>query len=438
MGPSGVGKSTILAHATSLRRSDTPQWLSREEADRHFVSVPSRVRRRAVDDTEIRDLANWILQMVANSSMLPSQKAFATALFARSEFHRQSIRGADYGVPVVHDELLLNRAFSLLLYSDQLTPSAITYLHAVPPPDAAVVVEAPPATLLHRTRARNQTVNVYYGLDEPGKSWVARRASHLANLGAELMAERGVPTLRIDGREPPTQSAQRLHAWILDISDSAVVSPQAALRDRLMNIPETDTQSSGQRVRRKPRLPYASFHTRRFSVLRHQAQRDTVKRLEHFGLTDSVAAGKTVLDLGSCTGGLLLQLSNLPIRRGVGIDCDREGVAVARQIARLSGLDQIEFVVADIDRLNSKRLGKFDLVFCLTPGDYVQNHDRLYRLLANVTKERLYFEANSDCDIARTSKQLELAGFQKIIHLGISRDHIDPANNNRPTLIATK
>lgn len=438
MGPSGAGKSAIIDQATRLRSQNRPEWTSPAEAEAMVATISRGASKEALDDPEAADYARAAIHAVTTSTMKPSQMVTALGMLSAAESIRQAVRGCQADVPVVHDEMPLSRAFSSLLYADDFEGAAKQYFHAVPLPDAAVIVDADSGELAERVLKRRRPVNVYRGVDSDGIEFLARRAGIVADIAAQVLSERGVPTLRLNTGDGPATTAGKLHYWTVEQGPRTAPDPNARLREQLMDVSQTFQKGTERHERRNQTMAYCSFHTRRFSVLRQQAQRDSVRRLEQFGLTRSIALGRTVLDLGCYTGGMLLQASNLGIKHGLGVEYDAEKAETAQEIADLSGLGQLTFRQGDVDQLEPDEIGVRDFVFCLAIEAHVKDRDRLDWLLGKVTGRRLCFEGNGRCDVDDVVARLRGVGFRRFQHLGMSDDDIDPRNHNRPVLVAYK
>lgn len=182
---------------------------------------------------------------------------------------------------------------------------------------------------------------------------------------------------------------------------------------------------------------YCAFSTPGFSVPRAAAQRDAARRLEQFGVAPADIRGRRVLDLGCNNGAILFQLSNYQPAAGLGVEYDPDKVDLARRIAAFAGIERLEFRVGDLDRLEAAELGApFDVVLCLAIEAHVQKPERLYRLLAGVTRGTLLFEANASTSPRSVLKELARVGFDGVRHLGTCDDDIVPRNNRRPIFSA--
>lgn len=437
MGPSGVGKSTILAAAAQLRDLHPPQWVAPAEADKHFQVIPKSAMQVALDEPQIADAAKSVAKALGASTMNPSQILKGLEMLRESEFARQCVRGANFQAPVVHDELLLNRALSLLLYSSNLKRDVNGYLNSIDLPDAVVIVTNSPENIRANIEERGKDVNVYRGLDEPGMAGVIERGIELCALAAGICKDRGIPILEIDSSSSVDDNAARLHEWVVELA-TEFEPASSELRDKLLAEASTFKSRTGRHQRRDQSVPYASFITRTFSVLPGTSQRDTAQRLRRFGVKHADIKHKRVLDIGSNTGSVLLHLSNFEPAYGLGLEFDETKVELATRIADQAGLDQLEFRAANLDDTQPENIGEFDVVFCLAVEAHVGDRDHLFDLLGAVTTSTVYFEGNGKCDVNEVGRKLRAGGFTDIQYLGLSRDDAIPANNARPLILAHK
>jgi 2-polyprenyl-3-methyl-5-hydroxy-6-metoxy-1,4-benzoquinol methylase len=113
-------------------------------------------------------------------------------------------------------------------------------------------------------------------------------------------------------------------------------------------------------------VPYSSY--KRFHpVMAEESDQTSVANLEgHIlplvpGLSDRLARGIDVLDVGCGSGHALLKMAELyPVSRFVGYDFSEEGIGAANALARSRGLTNARFEVRDATRMDESR--RFDLV----------------------------------------------------------------------------
>lgn len=221
------------------------------------------------------------------------------------------------------------------------------------------------------------------------------------------------------------------------VPDPARAAAAQALKDELRTVSASFRKHDKRHFLATPDVIYCAFSTPAFTVAREEAQRDASRRLYRFGLGDADVRGKRVLDLGCNNGAMLFQLSNFGLASGLGVEFDAEKVDLARRISSFAGLAGLEFRQADVDQLEAKDLGPpFEVVLCLALEAHVQKPKRLYALLGEVTRGRLFFEANASTKPKEVESRLRDAGFSDIRNLGVCDDDIVPRNNRRPIFTA--
>jgi hypothetical protein len=184
---------------------------------------------------------------------------------------------------------------------------------------------------------------------------------------------------------------------------------------------------------------YSSFDLPFFSVGPDETQRDSAIRLSDFGVGEETFRGKTVLDIGCHTGAMLFSIQKYAPRRCLGLECDADKVRVARRIAAYNGLNNTEFIQADVDALDADVLGgAFDVVLCLSLEAHVKRPKRLYELLAQMAGDVVYLEANTGTDPDQARRSLMGAGFGEVRVLGMCKDDCIADNNTRHLLVARK
>lgn len=293
-----------------------------------------------------------------------------------------------------------------------------------------------PQTILDRIARRATIPNVYQGLDAEALRRTVACCLDLADLAAEALQARGVPVLVLDTRNDLAQSAAGLEEFIAAHPPGG--NPSDDLRARLLDASGSFRKKEGRHELRTKNVMYCAFSTPNFTVAPAEAQRDAGKRVAHFGLTAHNVAGKSVLDLGSNTGAMLLQLSNFAPKSGLGIEYDQDKVDLSNEIAAHARISTVRFEQGDLDKLHAAQVGVHDVVLALAIEGHVNHPERLYRFLGEVTGELLCFEGNSNCDMEAARRHLKAAGFTRLVDLGFCDDDRDPRNNRRPQLLARK
>ena len=433
LGPSGAGKTTTLAAAVDATPART--WLAPKDLAGLLPQVDRTALREAIDRPDRRGFANWLISLVDDADLAPSQKVAALVYLRRSCYDVDQIEQLGLRQPVVHDELLLHRAFSLLLHVDDVEGAAREYFRRVDLPDAAVVVNADPDAILSRVNGRDRIPNVYRSSGPDRLPALVTAAHRIAEIATSTLTDRGLTVLELDTTDAPEDAVAHLTEFIAAQHEP---SAQDAIRERLLIASGSFRKKAGRHELRTKDVMYCAFSTPHFTISPAEAQRDATKRVATFGLTREQVEGRTVLDLGSNAGAMLFEISNFAPARGVGIEYDQEKVDLANEIADFAAIENLRFEQGDIDQLDADEVGMHDIVFALAIEAHVQQPERLYRLLGQVTGDLLCFEGNASCDMDATRDQLAAAGFGDFVDLGFCQDDRDPRNNRRPQLLARK
>lgn len=142
---------------------------------------------------------------------------------------------------------------------------------------------------------------------------------------------------------------------------------------------------------------YHSFHIYNFDV---QGQRNPIQRLEKMKQHISFE-GKTVLDLGCNTGGMLFHIPE--IKQGIGLDFDQTCIDSCNCFKdRLNFACDLNFHQADLNTLNlqdfcTQNTYTPDIVFLLSLGSWVKNWRKLYEDVLGITSTIL-LETNNDTE----------------------------------------
>ena len=170
-----------------------------------------------------------------------------------------------------------------------------------------------------------------------------------------------------------------------------------------------------------------------------QGQRNPKQRFEKIK-NNYDFTGKTVLDLGCNTGGMLLHIPE--IQRGLGVDYDQNCIDSCNIFRdRLNYSCKLDFVKEDLNNINipsfCQRQGlKPDIIFLLSIGSWVKEWKKLYTDAYAVSSDIL-LETNNEYE---GKQQLEL--FQQLganIHLISDKSDDDITGNLlRKTYLITK
>lgn len=437
LGPSGSGKATILK-AAQARLIDEGWLMPDYMAERQRTSSSVLYAKNALDDHAKREFVRLCFEIAGRNDWLSSQ-ALSAMNILRASCHADALHRAQQGEGhLVHDELLLHRAFSLLPRSASWEADAVRYFQSVPLPTAAVVVSAGADENLRRLAGRGHN-NVTRGLPERGLREVVERSQAIAARSAQLLRGRGLPVLEIDSRQPLEGSVSQLLAFVEDVRRNLSELPPAEfLRRQTIEVCQSFHTRGRRHTMRTQGVAYGSFEVGGVSLSADDSQRDTRKRLLQFGITRAEVEGRKVLDLGCNTGAVLFELSNWGIESGYGIEIDADKVNVAMQVRNYLGLNHLTFECGDIDSLPRGVLPKFDVTFARAVEGHVVDKAGFYRLLAEVTKDRIYFEANGGTDVEQVYSMLAGQGFTQIEDRGVCSDDRDPRNHNRRLLVVRR
>ncbi|MEX6775717.1 class I SAM-dependent methyltransferase [Limnospira fusiformis KN01] len=210
------------------------------------------------------------------------------------------------------------------------------------------------------------------------------------------------------------------------------------IKKRLIDSSRTFKIANGRHELRTKDIIYCSFVTKAIEITRQEAQRDSEIRIRQFGLNNENLLGKTILDLGSHCGAMLFQLSNYPIKSGLGIEYDYDKVALAQDICTASEIVNLKFVCADLDKIDLLSIEAHDIVLALAIEKHVKNQQKLFEMIGMLTKNICCFEGNAGCNQDTVVSCLLSQGFKKVNFLGYCTDDIRPQNNRRPIFVAYK
>ena len=194
---------------------------------------------------------------------------------------------------------------------------------------------------------------------------------------------------------------------------------------------------TSSRHRCKSERTYASFRLPGLEVAPSDAQRDTQKRFEQFGLGEASLRDMRVLDLGSNIGAMSLGAAQRGASWVLGMEYDPDKVRVASRVAAFTGFTNVQFAEQDVDKVEPLKIADTaDVVFCLAIEAHVQDRAHLFDVLGAACTSTLYFEGNVGCSISKTERALRNAGFRSVEYLGHCLDDAVSSNNARPVWIA--
>ena len=170
-------------------------------------------------------------------------------------------------------------------------------------------------------------------------------------------------------------------------------------------------------------------------------QRRIKKRLDNFYINLNAIQGKTVLDIGSNVGGILLEVHKFNPKKAKGLEYDTDKVNISNIINSLNYSDNnLEFCQMDVEssQFYDEFNEKFEVVFCLAVIEHLKYKEKFISKLSDLCKSVLYFEGNANSNIEFLTNQLIINGFNTVEFIGMSNDEVNINNNNRPLFIAKK
>ncbi len=195
--------------------------------------------------------------------------------------------------------------------------------------------------------------------------------------------------------------------------------------------------SSSQRVKLRKANIYSTFNLKNTTIT--NGQRNTSKRYQQLGINKKTLQNKSVIDIGSNIGGMLLNLWEFDIEKGVGIEFDENKVRLANKLGLINGIDHIKFFQGDAENQDQlQSFGKFDIVFSFAVIEHLTYKNKYLESLSLLCKEKLFFEGNAGTDVSVIIDTLKKFGFKTVTHIGASNDELNKNNNVRPLFVAVK
>lgn len=198
MGPSGVGKSTILkAFYEKNEKSGGPQ----EPKNSASCGLAHEDLRFFCDFFELDKFLDGVISILSSANMPPTKKMSAIKMVNDTAlvFAQQSLmQQVDSFVVDIKDEFFLHRSYAVLLYSSNFLEDAEWYFENVPTPDAAVIFTASVATILERIKQRGKLVNSYLYLSDREVLFMVNRSLEMYDMACDILRKRGVRVFYLD------------------------------------------------------------------------------------------------------------------------------------------------------------------------------------------------------------------------------------------------
>ncbi|MFG6668738.1 hypothetical protein ACGK9R_16750 [Halomonas sp. HNIBRBA4712] len=211
MGPSGVGKSTVLEALLKVNSLD----------GRESVGKVNNIHdlRFFCDFFGDQSFLDGVISIISNSILPPTKKMAAIKIFndtaieyAKSKLERSSGRG--HGIEI-KDEFFLHRSYAVLLNSFEFEKDVKWYFKNVPAPDAVVIFKANSEVILDRIRGRGKVVNTYLYLDDESIINKIKRSEKMYFIAEEELVKRNVRVFHLNAEQNISKSVEKISA-ILD------------------------------------------------------------------------------------------------------------------------------------------------------------------------------------------------------------------------------
>lgn len=441
IGVSGVGKSTMLTGISQKLSDigiDSVQTIS-ADLKKLKSQISDNEKRLNIDLLVSDELANIIIKAIVKSEMTFSQRLMSFRVLDTALSDLSAFIIVKEGKDVVFDEFLIHKSFLLFANLKEYESLAKAFFSSVQVPDAVFILKAEIELVLDRIHARDKTVNSYrYASDDEIKVMLARM-DKVYEIAETVLTKRGVYVDFVECNGSVEENKSLLFSKIKHLySTSPDQLQREVFKRRLQESSESFKISDGRHYLKTKDIIYCSFKGPKISFARDECQRDAQMRFNKFLSKGDSLAGKTVLDLGSNNGAMLIHSTNFEIDSGLGVEYDLDKVELANDLAEFNGISNLTFKQGDIDEINEQDIGCFDVVFSLAIEKHLKDRLSLYNLLGKITSELLFFEGNAGCDLNEVKALLSEAGFRKFDFLGNCDDDIRKENNKRPMLIARK
>jgi SAM-dependent methyltransferase len=150
--------------------------------------------------------------------------------------------------------------------------------------------------------------------------------------------------------------------------------------------------------------------------------RDTAIRYKDFGVPEDLN-GALVLDVGSNVGAMIFEAARRGAREVTGLEFRQDRVDLCSSIARHYDY-RARFFATDFNATIPPEkpiwYEQYDVVFCCSVDEYIDDLESFHNFLFEVTGDRLYFESNlqHDFDEADVMAMLMRAGFKDVHYIG--------------------
>lgn len=183
--------------------------------------------------------------------------------------------------------------------------------------------------------------------------------------------------------------------------------------------PHTNIKNNTNKIRNNKDI-YASFHYPEFTKL--NSLRNTLIRFEEFKIKN--LDNKIIFDIGCNIGALSFEALRRNAKKVIGFEYCIERVNICNELIKALKVN-VEFNQYDFNNFDEDNFyntyNKADFVFCCAIDAYIDNKDKFYKFISNITKECCYFETNSNIKENDFIDIMKNNGFDLIISLGMSK-----------------
>jgi SAM-dependent methyltransferase len=254
-------------------------------------------------------------------------------------------------------------------------------------------------------------------LDQPGKPGdsfeaVIREIIQVVEKGRTLTHWNHLQEIKMTylykERSKMLQITNRLKSFLIPNSLKRL-STQNELRDYGVMLVESNQKlwnlhANLEKIRHDSKENYKSYdygngyYYQSMKAINISGYRNTEERIEQLSL-NSMVSGKSVLDIGTNSGFILLSLANI-IAKGVGVELNPYLVTTGKEVQHYLGNNNIEFISSSFEDFNAHGQ-KFDVVLSLAnhstyDGNTRQSIDNYFKKISNLLTEdgKLIFESH--------------------------------------------
>lgn len=211
MGPSGVGKTTLLKLAS---KENSGRWISGDKIKANIDSSSGRDDRQELKN-RVDKIINFgfverCIDIVNKSNMRPSQKFTTLQMFNSSLQNFCVSKELSKKKVVVHDELLMHRGFSILTYSENFESDVVWFYKNTPLPNSVLIMKLSAKELFERIKDREFSVNTYRHISDEKLKKLLKKNSEMYVIAKEILKKRKISVESIDTSGDIPNAANKL------------------------------------------------------------------------------------------------------------------------------------------------------------------------------------------------------------------------------------